>query len=171
LEEGANAASQVVVHDVFEIDLVEIVGPGVEHAEALVLDALGAVFDDVLLEELEVGLVGGDGVGQVVLVELFLGVADERANSLNAGRRLEVLILNLVVEDLGDSVNLRAAALLEHALEDLLEALKVPVLVNASVDDLAVKDLLGLEGQEVAEVVKVVNCGLIGAVAGDVGGQ
>lgn len=84
LEHGANPVGQIVVHDVLEVDLVKIVGPGVEHGEALVLYALATVLLDVLLKELEVGLVGVDGVTQVISIDRFLLVADERANRLNA---------------------------------------------------------------------------------------
>jgi hypothetical protein len=56
----------------------------VEHGEALVLYALATVLLDVLLKELEVGLVGVDGVTQVISIDRFLLVADERANRLNA---------------------------------------------------------------------------------------
>ena len=54
LERAHNAVREVVVHDVFEVNLIKIVGPWVQHAEALVLDALGSVLLDVGLQEFKV---------------------------------------------------------------------------------------------------------------------
>ena len=53
--------------------------------------------------------------------------------------------------------------LTQYADENLLEALKVPVLVDAGVDDARVEDLLGLHGEQVTQVVHhvdVVVCAL-----------
>lgn len=87
--EGAEATNHlvgdVVVDDVFEINLVQVVSPGVKHGEALVLDALNTVLFDVLSDEFEVGLVGADRVGEVVLVDSLLGVADKRVDRLDTG--------------------------------------------------------------------------------------
>ena len=138
---------EVVVHDVLEINLVEVVGPGVQHGEALVLYALVTELLDVLLQELEVGLVGLHGVGEVVLVDAFLRVADEGADGLDAGAGLQVLGLNGEVEVVGDIVEAISANLLEDAHKHLLETLEVPVLVDAGVDDTGVEDLLGLHGE------------------------
>ena len=134
-EELAHLSSQVVVHDVLEVNFVEIVGPWVQHGEALVLYALSAVLLDVFLEELEVGLVSVDGVTQVILVDGFLLVADEGADGLDARARLQVLRLDDKVEEASDLVVVAGTNLAQYANEDLLEALKVPVLVNARVDD------------------------------------
>jgi len=114
----------------------------VKHGEALVLDALGAVLQDVALDEVEIGLVGRDGVGEVVLVDILFGVTDERSNGLNAGRTLEVLRLLLLEESVGDASVVFDADFLKEALEDLVETLQVPVLVNAGVDDERVEHLL-----------------------------
>ena len=59
----ANPRGEVIVDDVFEVDLIEVVGPRVQHREALVLNALGAVLEDIVLKELEVRFVGADRVG------------------------------------------------------------------------------------------------------------
>jgi len=80
-----NFTGQIIVHDVFEIDFVEVIGPWMKHSKALVLDALLAVLQDVFLEELKVCFVSVDGVSQVVKLKLFLWVTDERSNSLDAG--------------------------------------------------------------------------------------
>ena len=84
LEGLADLVGEVIIHNVLEVDLVEIVGPGVQHGEALVLDALLAVLLDVLLEELEVRLVGVDRVAEIVSVDGLLLVTNERANGLDA---------------------------------------------------------------------------------------
>lgn len=49
------------------------------------LYALGTVLHDVELEELEVGFVGVDWVLEILRVDGFFLVADERADSLDAG--------------------------------------------------------------------------------------
>jgi hypothetical protein len=95
----------------------------VQHGEALVLDALLAVLLDVLLEELEVSLIGVDRVAKIIGIDRLLLVANERANSLNARARLQILVLDLLVEG-GDQVFVTGNTDgLEDAHEDLLEAL------------------------------------------------
>jgi len=84
LKAGHDLISQVVVHDVFEINFVEVISPWVENAEAFMLDALGSILDDILFDEFEGGLIGGNWVVQVILVELLLWVTDERSDSTNA---------------------------------------------------------------------------------------
>ena len=75
---------QIVVHDVFEVDFVEVVGPWVEHREALVLYALSAVLLDVFLQEFKLGLVGVDWVAEIILIDGLLRVTDEGADGLDA---------------------------------------------------------------------------------------
>lgn len=77
-------ALQVVVHNVLHVDGVEIVGPRVEDLEALVLDSLVSVSFNVVVEELEGGLVGLDWIVQVVLVVALLGVPQELTDGLDA---------------------------------------------------------------------------------------
>lgn len=161
----ADLGAQIVVHNIFKVDLVEIVGPWVEDGEALVLDFLVAVLHDVLLDELEVSFVGRDGVGQVILINVLLGVPNERSNSLDARLRLKVLALYLGVNGCGDAIVACEAKSLEHTDEYLFETLKVPVLVDAGVDDSAGEDLLGLAGEQVAQVVHLVNFIVRGGVA------
>ena len=81
----AHLLGQIVVHDVFKVDFVEVVGPWVQHREALVLYALSAVLLDVFLQELELGLIGVDRVAEIILVDGLLGVTDEGADGLDAG--------------------------------------------------------------------------------------
>ena len=83
-QDGAHFAGQIVVHDILEVNFVEIVGPWVQHGEALVLYALSAVLLDVLLQELELCLVSVHGVTKIVLIDGFLLVTDERSDRLNA---------------------------------------------------------------------------------------
>ena len=58
LKAGAYLGGQVVVDNIFEVNFVEVVGPWVEHREALVLDALSTVLENVITDVGEVGLVG-----------------------------------------------------------------------------------------------------------------
>ena len=62
------------------------------------LDALGAVLQDVFLNEGEVSLVGAHGVGEIVLGDDLLGVTDEGADGLDARAGLQILVLDLLVE-------------------------------------------------------------------------
>ena len=80
----ANLSRKVVIHDVLEVHLVQIVSPRVEDGEALMVDALSAVLHDIIADEGEVRFVGLNWVKEVVLNELFLVVANKRADGLNA---------------------------------------------------------------------------------------
>ena len=84
LEGLADLVGEIIIHNVLEVDLVEIISPWVQHGEALVLDALLAVLLDVFLEELEVSLVSVDWVVEFVSVDWLLLVTNERANGLDA---------------------------------------------------------------------------------------
>jgi len=122
-EARADLGGEVVVDDVLEVNLVKVVGPGVEHGEALVLDPLLAILLDVLTDEVELGLVGADGVGEVILSHNLFGVADERADSLDARRTLEVLVLDLLVDQSDNLLVGPHLKGLEEADENLLETL------------------------------------------------
>lgn len=104
LELLADLVGEVIVHDIFEVDLIEIVGPRVEHGEALVLDALLAVLLDIFLEELEVSLIGVDRVAKIISIDRLLLVANERANGLDARAGLQILGLDREIEDLSHIV-------------------------------------------------------------------
>ena len=80
----AHFFGQIVVHDVLEVDFVEIVSPWMQYGETLVLDALLAVLLNVLPEELEACLIGRDRVAQVILDNWLLSIADERSDGLDA---------------------------------------------------------------------------------------
>jgi hypothetical protein len=129
---------QVVVHNVFEIDGVEFVGPWVKYLEALMVHVLISETLDVLLDEVEVGLVGLDGVIQVVLIDVLLSVSQERSNCLDARRTLKVLggqkLVQMLLEVLASSIAVDFQHL-KNAHKDLLESLQVPVLVNDCVDN------------------------------------
>jgi hypothetical protein len=75
--------------------------------------------------------------------------------------------LDLVIESVGDLIELLAADLSQDADENLLEALEVPVLVNASVNDSGGEHLLGLEGEQVPQVVHISDSGVIREVLRD----
>ena len=59
----ADLFCEVVVHDVLEVDLVKVVGPGVKHGKAFMFNALGAVLLNVLFNERKFSLVGAYRVG------------------------------------------------------------------------------------------------------------
>jgi hypothetical protein len=136
-----------------------------------VLDALGAVLNNVFLNEGEVSFVGAHGVGKVVFGDNFLRVANKRANGLDARARLQVLVLYLLVKGSDQVFVTGNADSLENADEDLLEALKVPVLVNRSVDNARRENLLRLGGQEVNQVVERVDLNEVVNIFGEVVGK
>ena len=80
----ANVLHQVVINNVFEIHVVELVGPGVQHLEALVVHVLSAESLNVLLDEFEVSLVSLNGVAKVVLSDRLVVVAQEGADCPDA---------------------------------------------------------------------------------------
>lgn len=87
----ADFGSEVVVHDVLKVHLVQIVGPRVQHREALVVDALRPILHDVVANEAEVCLVGFNRIKQVVFVELLFVISNKRSNRFDAGGALQVL--------------------------------------------------------------------------------
>ena len=76
--------SQIVVHNILEVYLIQVVSPWMQNGEAFVLDALITVLLDIGLEEVKTGLISVDRVSKVILVDRLLGVTDEGANSLDA---------------------------------------------------------------------------------------
>jgi hypothetical protein len=149
--------NQVVVDDVLEVNGVKLVGPWVEHSEALVLDVLVSEGGDILADEVVVGLVSLDWVDQVVWNHALLLVSQEGGHGLDAGRTVEVLALNQLVEVGDQLVSSRNSKGLKDSQEHLLQTLEVPVLVNTGVDDSGEEDLLGLVGKQVPQVVHVVD--------------
>lgn len=99
------------------------------------LDTLLAELGDIIPQELEVSLISRDGVGQVILNDFFLGVADETTDSLDARGALQVLSLDLEIEKASNFIVLLDANGLENPHKNLFEALEIPVLVNACVSD------------------------------------
>jgi len=49
---------QIIIHDVFEVNLIEIIGPWVEHREAFMLDSLLAELRNIVFQEFKVCFVG-----------------------------------------------------------------------------------------------------------------
>lgn len=70
-----NIILQVVVHHVFEVDLVELVGPRVEHLEAFVIHLLPPVSLNIVLEKLKICRISLDRIAQIIWNDLFLVVA------------------------------------------------------------------------------------------------
>jgi len=79
----ADLSLEVGVDDVLHIDGVEVVRPWMEDLEALVLDLLLSVSFNITSEEVESGLVGLDGVAEVVLGD-WLALPQEGADCLDA---------------------------------------------------------------------------------------
>jgi hypothetical protein len=75
---------QVIVHNILEVNFVEIVSPWVEHREAFVLNALLSVLRDVISDECEVGFISLNWVLEVILNKLFFVISDERSNCFYA---------------------------------------------------------------------------------------
>ena len=76
--------SQVVIHDVFKIDLIKIVGPRVEDGEAFVLDSLSAVLHDIITDEGKLSFIGRNWVRKIIFVYIFLIISNKRSNGLDA---------------------------------------------------------------------------------------
>lgn len=167
----AHFAGKIIVDNVLEVNLVKIICPGVEHGEALMLDALGAVLHDILLDKGEVGFVSAHGVGKIVFSDNLLGVANKRADSLDAGAGLQVLVLNLLVELSHKLLITSDTDGLQDTHKHLLEAFQVPVLVDGSVDDAGREHLLGLGSEQVNQVVKVVDLNEVLSIFGKMVGQ
>lgn len=88
---AANLLSQVIVYNILEIDRVELVGPWMEHLEALVVHVLRSKSFNILLNEFKVSLVRFDGIAQIIFVNRLLVVPEERANGLDARSALQIL--------------------------------------------------------------------------------
>jgi hypothetical protein len=122
----------------------------VEDLEALVLDSLIAESADVFSDEFEVALVDVHRVGEVILLNILLRIADELANSLDARGALVVLELDVVIQDLNELVRATNSHGFKDADQTHLKALKVPVLVDDGVDDVRSENLLGFLSQKEA---------------------
>lgn len=152
----ADLLGQVVVNDVFKVNLVKIIGPRMQNREALVLDFLRAVLFNVLSDKFKTGLVGRDRVVKIVIVNLLVRVTDEGTNGLDARRTLHVLEVDVVLEKFSDFVELSNTDHVEYTGKNLLETLQVPVLVDTGVDNLGVEHLLGFVGKQVQKTVELV---------------
>jgi len=84
---------ETVVDDVLHINGVEVIGPGMQDLEAFVLDALLSVSLNIIMEEVIACLIGLNGVSQVILLDSFLGVAEETTDGLDARCALKVLLV------------------------------------------------------------------------------
>ena len=121
--------------------------------EALVFDSLVTESGNVFSDKFKITLVNVHGVGEVILFHILFGVADELTNSLNAGRTLMVLELDVLIKDLDELIGAADTHSLEDADKAHLESLKVPVLVDDSVNDMRSENLLGFTSKKEAEVV------------------
>jgi hypothetical protein len=88
---GVNLLGQAVVNDVFEVNVVKLVSPWMEHLEALMVHVLLSESLDVLLDEDKVGLVSFDRVAQVIFIDRLLVVSQEGSNGLDARGGLQIL--------------------------------------------------------------------------------
>ena len=170
----ANIFFEVVVHNVLHIHSIQIVSPRVEHLEAFVLDLLFSVPFDIVLQELKGGLVGLDGVAQVVIVDGLLVVSQERSNGLDAGGALKVLAVDLLFNELFQVLAAHVAGKTQNLHDShhgALETLKVPVLIDDLVDDSGLEDLLYLVSEEEHQVVQLRNLLVVVHVLGQVLGN
>jgi hypothetical protein len=104
-------SADIIIYDVFKVNQVEIVSPGMKDTETLVLDSLDSIFLNVLLNEFVRSFICRDGVAEVVCINLFLWIADEGADCFYARRRLKVLIFDLGVKQTSKSIELRKTEL------------------------------------------------------------
>lgn len=159
-QEQGNLALKLGINNVFHIDLVEVVGPWMQHLEALILDVLLAVAQDVSLQEIERGLVGFDGVLKVVLIGIDVFVlAQECSDRFDTRRTLHVLEGDSLLYQSVHGSGLRRAGqleFLENSHENRAESFEVPILVDDLMDDACLEDLVALVGEEEYEVVHVV---------------
>ena len=86
-----------------------------EDLEALILDSLVTEPSDVFSDEFEVTLIDVHGVGEVILFDVLLRVANELANSLDARRGLVVLELDVLIQHLDQTVRAAHTNRLEDA--------------------------------------------------------
>lgn len=127
--------------------------------EALVRNVLLSVSLDVLFQEREGCLIGLNWVGQVVSVDLLGLLSQEGPDGFDARGTLHVLRIDELVQILLQflSGGIFDIHHLKHFNKDSFESLHVPVLVDDLVDHSGLKDLMGLVGEKIHEVVHVVN--------------
>lgn len=93
-----NLIIDVVVDDIFEINLIKIICPWMQNRKALVLNALDSVLLNIFLDKLEIRFVGSDRVGKIILVNNFLRISNEWVDCFDAWWRLKILVLDLAVK-------------------------------------------------------------------------
>ena len=161
LESFGNIGAQIVVDDIFEIDVVEFISPWVKNLEAFVIHILLSESLDILLDELKISLVGFDWVAEIILIDGLLMVSQEGADSFDARGTLKILrakkFIKVLLEGRTASVGTHLKQL-KDSHENLLEALEIPVLVDNGVNNSGVEDLLSFVGEQVHQVVHLVDC-------------
>jgi hypothetical protein len=115
---------------------------------------------DIISQKLESCLVCLDWIGQIVGVN-FLGLLpEERSNSLDAGRTLHILTINELVKILFHVCSLWRVFdvdFFKDSQQNGLESLEVPVLVDDLVDHASLENLMDLVGEQVHQIVHVVD--------------
>jgi len=118
-----------------------------ENLEALVVHVLGSESLNVFLNEFEIGLIGLDWVGEIILNNVLLLVSEEWTNGLNAWGTLKVLRSQELVK-MASKRNTASFGINFEEFKDsheyLFETFEVPVLVNDGMDDSWEEDLLSL---------------------------
>lgn len=94
----ADGLSLILVDHVFEVNLVKIVGPGVQHLEALILHVLLTVSFNVCLNKLIEGLERDNWILQVILFYSSRRILQELRDRLDARLGLQVLRLDQLVK-------------------------------------------------------------------------
>lgn len=160
LKRFANITAQIVVDDIFEIDVVEFISPWVKNLEAFVVHVLLSESLNILLDELKISLIGFDWVAEIILIDGFLMVSQEGTDCLDARGTLEILrakkFIKVLLERRTASVGTDLKQL-KDSHENLFETLEIPVLIDDGVNDSGVEDLLSLVGEQVHQVVHLVD--------------
>jgi hypothetical protein len=84
-------SSEVIVHQVFEINTLEVISPRMEHLEARVVNLLIAESLNILCNKFAFSFINRTRVIEIILINLFPGIADKLTNSFDALSRLVVL--------------------------------------------------------------------------------
>ena len=126
---------EIIIHYIFEVNLIEIVGPWVKDREALMLDALLSELRNIVFQEFKVCFVGRDWICKIILDDFFLGVADESTDSFDARATLKILSFYLEVKETSHFVVILDTDCLQNSHENLLETFEIPILIDASVSD------------------------------------
>lgn len=130
-----------------------------EYLEALVLNFLFPVTLNVTFQEIKSCLVGLDWVTEVIFEDWF-GFSQERSNCFDAGRALEILRIDHLLEVLvhaDTGRQLLELEVLKDPGEHRSESLEIPVLIDDLVDDARLEHLVRFVCKQIHEIVHLVD--------------